>query len=44
MDEEDMENMILDNERGIRWRVVLEDNNVGVDNKTYILHTKRRYF
>ena len=32
-DEEDMDYVNLDNERVLNWRMVFEDNYVGVDNK-----------
>ena len=40
-DEEDMEDVNLDNDRERNWRMVLEDNDGGVENGKSLLHMKR---
>ena len=40
-DEEEMEDVIIDNKRERHWRIVFEDNGVGVGNRKAILHNKR---
>ena len=40
-DEEDMDDVNLDNERELHWRVVFEDNDRGVDDTKALLHAKR---
>ena len=40
-DEEDMEDVILYNERERHWSMVCEDSDGGVDYKKAILHAKR---
>ena len=39
--EEWMEYVRLDNERGSHWRMVFEENYVGVGNEKVLLHEKR---
>ena len=36
-----MENVNIDNKRECYWRIVFEDNNVGVDNEKTFLHARR---
>ena len=40
-DEEDIEDINLDNERERHWRMVFEDNDVGVDNAKALMNVKR---
>ena len=40
-DEEETEDVKLDNERERHWRMFLEDNDRGVDDKKELLHAKR---
>ena len=40
-DEEEMDDVNLDDERERHWRMVLEDNDVGVDNAKSLLNYKR---
>ena len=40
-DEEDMEDVNLDNDRERNWRMVLEDNDGGVDDAKALIHAKR---
>ena len=40
-DEEEMDNVNLDEERGRHWRMVFEDNGGGVDDAKALLHAKR---
>ena len=40
-DEEDMEDLIWDDKRERHWKIIFENNDWGVDDKKYILHTKR---
>ena len=42
-DEEEMDNVNLDNDRGHHWRMVFEDNDGGVDDAKEFLHSKRWY-
>ena len=39
--EEDMEDVKLDHERERYWRMFFEDNDIGVDDKKALLHSKR---
>ena len=39
-DEEDMENMILDNEIELHWKMGFKGNSRGVDNQKEIIHAK----
>ena len=41
--EEEMEEVVLDNERGSHWRMVFEDNEGGIDYYKYFLHDNRWY-
>ena len=41
LDEENMEDVILDDERECHWRIIFEENNGGVDEEKYIIHEKR---
>ena len=43
LDEEDMEDMGLENERDSHWRIMFKDNNGWVDYEKYILNDKRWY-
>ena len=40
-DEDEIEDVKLDNTRERHWRIFLEDNDGGVDNKKALLHTQR---
>ena len=40
-DEEEMDDVNLDDERERHWRMVFEDNDVGVDNAKALIHAKR---
>ena len=40
-DEEEIKNVLLKNDRERHWRMFFEDNNVGVDGKKELLHTKK---
>ena len=40
-DEEDIEDLVLNDDREIRWRMVFEDNNGGVDGTKALLHTNK---
>ena len=40
-DEEEMEDVNLDNDRELHWRMVFEDNDGGVDDANALLHAKR---
>ena len=42
-DDQDIEDVVINNEREHHWRMVFEDNNGGVDGKKALLHAKRRY-
>ena len=39
--EEEMKNVILDDEIERHWRMVFEDNDVGVDNRKAVIHAQR---
>ena len=41
-DEEEIKDMVLDDERERRWRMVFEDNNGGVDGTKVLLHAKKQ--
>ena len=41
-DDEDMDNVNLNNDREHHWRIVFEDNGLGVDDAKALLHAKRR--
>ena len=41
LDEEDMEDVNLDDERERQWRMVFEDNDGGVDDAKSLLHANR---
>ena len=41
-DEEEMEDMILDNERDCHWRMVFEDTDGGVDDKRWDVYTNEK--
>ena len=40
-DEEEMDDVNLDDERERHWRMVFEDNDVGVDDVKELLHAQR---
>ena len=40
-DEEEIEDVVLDDERERHWRMVFEDNNGGVDGTKALLHDKK---
>ena len=40
-DEEEIEDVVLDDERERHWRMVFEENNGGVDGKKALLHAKK---
>ena len=40
-DEEDIKDVVLDDERESHWRMVIEENNGGVDWTKALLHTKK---
>ena len=40
-DEEEIEDVVLNDERERHWRIFFEDNNGGVDGTKYILHVKK---
>ena len=40
-DEEEMDNLNIDDERELHWRMVFEDNDGGVDDAKLLLHAKR---
>ena len=40
-DEEEMDDVILDDERERHWRMVFEENDGGVDDAKALLHDKR---
>ena len=42
-DEEEMDGFELDDDRGRHWRMMSEDNGVGVDDSKSFLHAKRWY-
>ena len=42
-DEEEMEDFKLVDDMERHWRMVLEDNDGGVDNKKSLIHAKRWY-
>ena len=41
-DEEDIEDVVLDDERECNWRMVFEDNNGGVDDTKSVIHAKEQ--
>ena len=41
-DEEDIKDVVLDDERERRWRMVFEDNNGGADGTKSLLHVNKR--
>ena len=43
-DEEEMEDLILDDERQHHWRMVFKDNDGGVDDVKKIMHAKKQDF
>ena len=40
-DEEEIEDVVLDNDRERHWRMVFQDNNGGVDRMKSLLHAKK---
>ena len=40
-DKEEIKDVVLDDERDHHWRMVFEDNNVGVYGKKALIHEKR---
>ena len=40
-DEEEIEDVVLDDDRERHWCMVFEDNNVGVDGKKALIHYKK---